>query len=192
MTIWMSSDTHFFHKNIINYSNRPFKSVDHMNWSIVQNFNAAVRPKDTLILTGDVSLGPISESLPFISNLNGYKILVPGNHDRVFSGESDAKRERFWPEYLKVFDEIWPEQTTTKIGGHWVAMSHFPYQGDHTENDRWVEKRPVDNGLPLIHGHIHELRKIDGRMFNVGVDVNGYFPVSQYEIAAWIESLESE
>lgn len=37
MTVWVTSDTHFSHKNIIEYCNRPFKDIYHMNETLVKN-----------------------------------------------------------------------------------------------------------------------------------------------------------
>jgi calcineurin-like phosphoesterase family protein len=187
---WFTSDTHFGHARIIELCNRPFKDVNHMNEIMIERWNNVVKPNDVVYHMGDVALGKIDESLPLVGRLNGHKFLVPGNHDRIFSGESEKKRERFFPEYMKVFQGILPESYSKWIDGPYiVAMSHFPYQGDSQENDRHVDKRPVDNGLPLIHGHIHEKRRIDGRMFNVGVDVNDFRPVHIDTIREWIDSL---
>ena len=164
-----------------------------MNEMMIKNWNETVGPDDTVFHLGDVALGTIAESLPLVGRLNGYKILVPGNHDRIFSGESEKKRERFFPEYRKVFQGINYEIVTIPfdMGDEMieVVLSHFPYRGDSQENDRHVDKRPVDNGLPLIHGHIHDKRRIDGRMFNVGVDVNDFRPVHEETIMEWINTL---
>jgi calcineurin-like phosphoesterase family protein len=189
MTIFFTSDTHFGHARIIELCNRPFRDVQHMNEMLIKNWNDTVGPSDTVYHMGDVALGSIAESLPLVSRLNGYKILVPGNHDRIFSGESDKKRERFLPEYHKVFQAIVPEWATIWFHNRLIDLSHFPYQGDSQENDRHVDKRPVDEGNPLIHGHIHDKRRIEGHMFNVGVDVNDFRPVHENVIKEWIDSL---
>lgn len=195
--VWFTSDTHFSHRNIITLSGRPFVTysnepdIDLHDETLIANFNSVIGKNDLLIHCGDVALGKIAESLPLVGLLNGHKVLIPGNHDRVFSGEKEKMRWRFRDEYLKVFNEVWAEQVTTYIPqlDADVALSHFPYVGDSQENDRHVDKRPVDYGLPLIHGHIHEKRHIDGRMFNVGVDVNGFMPVHHSVLRDWIETL---
>jgi calcineurin-like phosphoesterase family protein len=195
--VWFTSDTHFSHRNIINLSNRPFRlvnqepDVDGHDQTLIQNINACVGPNDLLIHHGDVALGKIADSLPLVGLLNGYKVLIPGNHDRVFSGEKEKMRTRFDSEYRKVFHEIWPESVRTWIPHleSYVVLSHFPYIGDSQENDRHVDKRPVDYGYPLIHGHIHEKRRISGKMFNVGVDVNDFYPVHHSILRDWIKTL---
>jgi calcineurin-like phosphoesterase family protein len=195
--VWFTSDTHFKHRNIVNLSSRPFilpngePDIDLHDQTLIENINACVGKNDLLIHEGDVSLGKIAESLPLVGLLNGHKVLVPGNHDRVFSGEKEKTRIRFDPEYRKVFNEIWPEIVRTYIPqlDCDVILSHFPYHGDSQENDRHVDKRPANSNLPLIHGHIHEARHIEGNMFNVGVDVNDYKPVHHSVIRDWIETL---
>lgn len=183
------SDTHFGHERIISLCNRPFSSVEEMDEVMIERWNAVVKPTDTVIHFGDVALGKIAESLPLVGRLNGHIKLVPGNHDRIFSGEKQAKRDRFMPEYLKVFDEVLPESLQMDVGGFRVVLSHFPYVGDSHGADRHADKRPKDEGLPLIHGHVHDKWKFNGRMFNVGVDVNNFTPVSEDEVVDWLRSL---
>jgi calcineurin-like phosphoesterase family protein len=194
MSRFFVSDTHFGHNNILHLGHgRPFDSIEEHNETLIKNWNRVVKSSDTVYHLGDVALGRITESLPLVARLNGRKKLVPGNHDRIFSGEKEKQIQRFLPEYEKVFDDILAEQTMLNLYGHWDTvwpmMCHFPYSGDSHENDRHADKRPVDEGFPLIHGHIHDKWKINGRMFNVGVDVNNFTPVHEDEIIAWIESL---
>lgn len=189
MARFFTSDTHFGHQRIIELCDRPVSSVDEMNEVMIQRWNSVVKPTDTVYHMGDVALGKIADSLPLVGRLNGKKILVPGNHDRVFSGVKQSHRERFFPEYMKVFDFINAEISSVWIGDKMAIMSHFPYVGDSHGEDRYSEKRPPDNGFPLIHGHVHDEWKHNGRMFNVGVDVNDFHPVHEDEIAEWIEGL---
>ena len=50
---WFTSDVHFFfHKNIIKYSNRPFNDVNHMNDSLINNWNSVVGENDTVYSLG--------------------------------------------------------------------------------------------------------------------------------------------
>ena len=191
MTRFFTSDTHFGHQRIIELCNRPFGSVDEMNEVMIDRWNAVVKPGDTVIHFGDVALGKIAESLPLIGRLNGTKVLIPGNHDRIFSGEKQKQRERFFPEYRKVFNGgIMKEiEMLSFPDGNVVMASHFPYTGDSHGIDRHADKRPADNGLPLIHGHVHDSWKFNGHMVNVGVDVWDFAPVAEDVILDWIETL---
>lgn len=190
--VWASSDHHFNHKNIIRFCNRPFTSLWHMNADMVAGHNAIVAPDDVFLALGDLALGDFEEALDFASQLNGVKYLMPGNHDRVSSAmaKNPEYAERFQTLYEAAGFTVLPETgVTVDIAGRRIALSHYPYIGDHTENDRHAALRPKDDGLPLLHGHIHNTRRIDGRMFNVGVDVNGFTPVSEKQILAFLEGL---
>ncbi|AXG66306.1 phosphoesterase [Streptomyces phage Annadreamy] len=190
MSRFFTSDTHFGHARIIELCNRPFSSVEEMNEVMIERWNSVVKSTDTVIHFGDVALGKIAESLPLIERLNGIKSLIPGNHDRIFSGEKEKQRVRFMEQYEWVFNGgIMPETSRFKIDGKLVIGSHFPYSGDSHGEDRHADKRPSDMGFPLIHGHVHDKWKFNGRMFNVGVDVNNFTPVSEDEVVAWLRSL---
>lgn len=183
MTVFFTSDTHFGHQRIIELSNRPFRDVDHMNASIIYNWNSVVGPRDIVFHLGDVALGKIADSLPLVGQLNGTKFLVDGNHDRTFSENKASHRERFLPEYQKVFDEVMGEEgLSISLNGHKFYLSHFPYSGDSHGEERYTEQRPVDEGMTLIHGHTHEDKKISRSrkgtlQIHVGQDAWSYTPV---------------
>ncbi|AZU97283.1 phosphoesterase [Streptomyces phage Gilson] len=189
MATFFTSDTHFGHERIISLCERPFDSVDEMNETMIERWNETVKQSDTVYHLGDVALGKIAESLPLVGRLNGYKILVPGNHDRIFSGEKEKQRLRFGPEYDKVFQYTLPESFRTSLGGFDVMLSHFPYVGDSHGADRHADKRPKDEGLPIIHGHVHDEWAENGRMFNAGVDVRDFRPVHEDVVVDWLKSL---
>jgi len=190
--IWLRSDDHFDHANIIRYANRPYPHVDAMNSDLIRRHNALVSPGDIVIDLGDLALGTFDKSLACAAALNVRKFLVPGNHDRVsVAGRNKpAYIEKFRSRYENAGYTVLPEAgVTIDIRGHRFALSHYPYVGDHTERDRHVEFRPKDEGLRLLHGHIHTLRRTEGRMFNVGVDVNNFEPVSEETILEWAGAL---
>jgi calcineurin-like phosphoesterase family protein len=164
-----------------------------MNNAILDNFNFLLGPGDTLIHLGDVAMGKIAESLPLMNKIRPgvRKVLVPGNHDRVFSGNKESQRVKFESEYYKVFDEIWAEQRSILIQGIEFILCHFPYEGDSHDEDRYVDKRPVDNGKPLIHGHVHSKEKIVNGQIHVGVDAWNFRPVSENETVDIYNSLAS-
>lgn len=194
MAKFFTSDSHFGHARIIELCNRPFNSVSHMNAELIRRWNEVVAPEDIVFHLGDVALGTFAESIQCVAQLNGYKIMVPGNHDRnssVYEDKRPAFRERFHKAYEEVFQEIRPEHTFDVVGEHQVMLSHYPYFGDSQERDRHVDIRPRDEGLPLIHGHIHNTNRqgvFSRNMYHVGVDVHDYYPVHEDKIVEWIKS----
>ena len=182
-----TSDPHYGHPKIQAYCpGRPQGSLDEMNELLVENWNAVVGPRDTVWVLGDVAMGNRDETLQYVERLNGHKLLVAGNHDKCWAGN---RKVGDWPQrYLDAgFEEI-HTSTEMTVAGRPVLLHHFPYAGDHTETDRYVEHRPVDRGRRLLHGHVHDRWQVNGRMINVGVDVHSFFPVSEEEIAALIEN----
>lgn len=188
--IFFTSDTHFGHANIIKYCDRPFRDTDHMDEVIIQRWNEVVSPNDVVYHLGDIALGQIATSLPKVARLNGYKIAVLGNHDRPFMRRDKDDRNDWWDRYEQVFQQVihW-EGTLVQVGPllDTVKVSHFPYTGDHTPEDRHVEDRPFDMGIPLVHGHTHTTDRLtfssEGTpQVHVGQDAWSFTPVSEDQI----------
>lgn len=191
MTTFFTSDTHFGHARIIELCNRPFEDVDHMNSEIVRRWNEVVSPTDSVVHLGDVALGPIDKSLEVVSRLNGYKVLVNGNHDRPFMNRGKKRFEEWHARYSEVFEEVTTSTAQIEIlaNGAVVLVSHFPYDGDSHGEDRYSEDRPLDMGRTLLHGHTHLDNKVSRSnrgtlQIHVGQDAWGYRPVSEHEIVA--------
>ena len=149
------SDLHLGHENIIKYENRPFGDCEYMKNEIVKRWNNAVSKHDMVFVLGDVAFG--KENLDAISDLNGRKILVIGNHD-TFSPKIyiDAGFESVseWPIILDDF----------------YICSHAPIY--------------LCNSMPYanIHGHIHGKQMVGGAYFNVSVEQINYTPINFDEI----------
>lgn len=193
---FVTSDQHVSHVNIARLADRPFDnsvSTTKMDEALIARWNEVVSPEDNVLVLGDVALGKIDLSLPKWKRFNGTKFLVPGNHDRVSSIETVARRERFTPMYEAVGFIILPEIVTLHVTVHGktteVLASHYPYRGDSQEKERHTELRPVDHGLCLLHGHTHAKVAVKGefpRQFHVGVDAHDYTPVAASIITEWV------
>ena len=86
--VYLIADTYFNHENIIDYCNRPFKTVKEMNDYIISKWNSVVKENDLVIHLGDFGFGG-KECLGEINKkLNGIKILIKGNHDYSISDNS--------------------------------------------------------------------------------------------------------
>jgi calcineurin-like phosphoesterase family protein len=204
--IFFTSDLHLGHERIIELCGRPYGSVGEMNMGIVENINATVSSRHSLVILGDVLLGKIEESLKLLKEIRAKRVLIlPGNHDRfsLAYGHHGAletqrvKRQLWISEYegvrrnrsLHCVEDRVRSAWSTTISGRRVLLSHYPYVGDsQPERDRHRHLRPVDTGLPLVHGHVHTRWRENGRMLNVGVDVNRFKPVAESEVAEWLAS----
>ncbi len=83
MKIFITADHHFHHKNIIEYCNRPFKTVEEMDKVMVEKWNKKVGKDDLVIHLGDFALGTKEKVKETREKLNGTIILIKGNHDKV-------------------------------------------------------------------------------------------------------------
>ena len=162
MAIWFTSDTHFHHTNVIEYSNRPFRSLDgrllvwQMNKALIDNWNSVVAPEDTIYHLGDFAMGPKNLVAPVLKQLNGHKILIKGNHDRSCQFMIQHGFQEAYGELDIVVDDIK------------LYLHHQPIIGQYWQ---WTSKYH-------LHGHVHQAYKRRGRLINVGVDVWGYKPQS--------------
>ena len=55
MRVFLTSDTHFGHSNVIKYCNRPFQDRDEMDKAIIKNWNETVTSEDKVFHLGDFS-----------------------------------------------------------------------------------------------------------------------------------------
>lgn len=84
---WYIADTHFGHIAILKMQQRPFKDVEEMNNTIINNINAVVRNEnnDKLYFLGDLShhIKP-EETIKLLNRIKcRQKYLVIGNHDKA-------------------------------------------------------------------------------------------------------------
>lgn len=167
--IWLVSDTHFCHKNIIQYCNRPFKDVDEMDEALVHNWNKVVKPQDKVYHLGDVYMGgPHRDRInSILFNLNGHKRLILGNHD---NGKDQILHKHF--EKIDVW-RMFPE-----FG---LLLTHVPV---HSSSLRPNPLSTKGNSYDLlnIHGHIHQNKSPDGPYQCVCVEQINYTPVNIEEL----------
>lgn len=59
--IYFIADTHFNHRNIIEYCNRPFKDTNEMNEYIIQKWNSVVKEEGKINVFGHIHDKPLDE-----------------------------------------------------------------------------------------------------------------------------------
>jgi len=149
--IFLASDLHLDHRNIIKYCKRPFKSVKHMNSVLVRNWNSVVKKNDVVYFLGDLAYGRGSRNTDYwFRRLNGKKVFIKGNHDR-------SRRIKFY------------KNLVLKYRGYSFLLTHYPqiksWRGwiihGHTHNHK---------GYPLLN------RK--RKRINVSCELTKYKPIN--------------
>lgn len=186
MKTWYTADLHFGHVNICSHvpARREYlgltetADVNDMNDALVALWNDTVDPSDTVWVVGDMCMGKVPETIENVGRLNGTKYLVLGNHDRPHpvATKSIEKRAEWEHLYGQYFEDM-VLSTTLDFDGLQIEVNHFPFPGnDHVtggeryNSDSISQWSPVDDGQILVHGHVHDLFKTRGRMFNLGLD----------------------
>lgn len=155
--IWVISDTHFNHNNIIKYCDRPFSSSEEMDWHMVEKWNGVVKENDHVYHLGDVYMGASKGYIEnILTKLNGKKRLILGNHD---NGKDQI--------LLRHFEKIMLWRNFDK-----VVLTHIPLR---------LESIPGGNRVN-VHGHIHNNPSPAGPYKNISVEQINYTPINLDEI----------
>lgn len=168
---FFTSDLHFGHKNVVEFCERPWPDVEAMNNGLIERWNSVVGYNDDVFCLGDMFFCGTIKAKEYMSRLNGLKYLVQGNHDW---GKVKIHRANEFG-----FEWVQRHQHCIRIGNEDVILHHFPYEDDHTEEKRFLDERPINNGAWLLHGHVHRLWKVKNNQINVGVDVWDWKPIPE-------------
>jgi calcineurin-like phosphoesterase family protein len=157
MTRWFTADQHFGHENILDYCKRPFDRVGQMDRAIILKYREVVKPEDTVYFLGDLTIkspGYYGYISHIVEQLPGTKILVIGNHDKFD-----------WMKYHEMgFQSV---HTILDIGKY--ILCHDPAFATYKDRN-------------FLCGHTHTLFLKVRNCYNVGVDVNNFYPVSEEEV----------
>lgn len=82
--VFITSDTHFSHKNILVYEAeyRPFKDRVDMDEQLIARWNSVVGKDDVVFHLGDFAFASANKIRKYVERLNGRIYLLLGNHDR--------------------------------------------------------------------------------------------------------------
>lgn len=184
MTTWFTSDQHFGHARIIEYTKRPFNSVEDMDSAMIQHWNERVKPDDVVYHLGDFTLSGYKGFEYYLSKLNGTVFFVPGGHDeRWISGYTKIGTDRKFTVLCSLF--------STKVRNVDLVLCHYPM----------ISWEKSTHGSYLLHGHSHGGIGCIGRShegsgapsgyrMDVGVDCNNFYPVSITDILNRIDAYE--
>lgn len=160
--VFLVSDTHFGHHNMLKFTNpdgtrvRPFwENADDMNADMIQRWNSVVGANDKVYHLGDVVIN--RKYLHIMSQLNGKKVLIKGNHD-IFK----------ITDYLEHFYDIRSYHTLANK----LILSHIP-----------IHPMEISRFKFNVHGHLHEKIVMDEngsqhpKYFSVCVEKINYTPI---------------
>jgi len=174
---WITSDLHFFHNDTCGEDSflptrRFYKSesvsektqdnklkiVAAMNKHLVEQHNKVVLPEDVVYILGDLALNTSpKEVFDILCQLNGYLIIVKGNHDSSKLMKYIEKHNFEVNGRMKF--ETYDVGLILKRYDCVVHLTHY-----------MLSLGKPDSNLKNLHGHIHEKRSQLKNTLNIGVD----------------------
>lgn len=173
--IFFTSDTHFCHNNIIKFCKRPYKNTTEMDDDLIKKWNEKVHTDGIVFHLGDFCFAGSDKWFNIRHKLNGHIYLIRGNHD-------DHNMSQVME---KLFDGVY-YQMRLQIEDNTIYLNHYPFlcfAGTY---------RSKPNVWQLF-GHVHSGPNSNGQddkrlqylfptQYDVGVDNNGYYPISYEEV----------
>lgn len=167
--IFLISDMHLFHRNIIEYAGRP----DYWQEMLIRNWNQVVTKDDIVLHLGDLTFGNKEMTKKVIDQLPGRIFNLKGNHDR---------------KGVKWFDDV----------GVTLIKNPFIVDCPEDGIKFYFSHRPQCDVPPYtvsIAGHVHEkgdfIYESKKRVhINVSVEKTDYRPIRLSSLMLHVESLQ--
>jgi calcineurin-like phosphoesterase family protein len=165
MAIFFTSDTHYWHKNIIEFSKRPYGSLEQMHAGLIKNWNEVVSHEDTVYHLGDVSFSGRGNTMMILGQLKGHIKFIRGNHDKKSFARPGLDED------LGTYHELTHQSKK-------IILCHFPL----------LTWNKASHGSWMLHGHCHgslDKTNLATTRLDVGVDgIASYYPLSFDNVAA--------
>lgn len=158
--IWFSSDQHYFHKRILEFTKRPYNTVEEMNEAFIEWNNNNVKDNDEVWNLGDFSFGDLDQTVSVLERLKGNQHLILGNHCSIVRKNRSV--------ISKYFHSI-QDMRELKVGNKKIILCHYPMRSWNSSN----------YGAFMLHGHTHGALEPYGRSVDVGIDSE--FITGRYE-----------
>ncbi len=164
--VFITSDTHFGHNNIIKYEHRDTKlninTIEEHDNKLIENWNRVVKSGDLVLILGDFSFHKAVKTSEILTQLNGDKVLIEGNHDCIYLEDKNFDKS--------LFKAIYDYKETTYKGVKLVLMHYMLQTFKHKDKDI--------NPYVQLFGHIHSVPyTVPRHSYNVGADINNYTPI---------------
>lgn len=165
---FVSSDLHFNHKNIIQYTNRPW-TFEEQTEELITRWNSRVGLMDEVYHLGDFAFikhGESGKLVDIIKQLNGRIHFLLGNHDdrKTFADacRMDGMKHVEW---VRDYAEI-------RDGRNKVVLCHYPLAiWNRSHHGSW-----------MLHGHCHGSYQGQGKILDCGIDNH-----PEFQVFAWDE-----
>lgn len=186
MTTWYISDNHWHHKNVLEFEDRPYETVEELNEGMITTWNKYIKPDDLVHCLGDFCFGGYDKWVSILEQLNGNIVLYKGNHDKSKVIKRLLK-EGYFQAIHTVGDsfKVRSPKTNTK---YILTLTHYPME---------IGNRPR---LFNVSGHIHSEPSTYLNQLNVGCDSPTPFiknrefsqPISEEELIEYMDYISPE
>lgn len=175
MAVFFTSDLHLGHESILSMRTQ-FKDIDEHDNFLIKKWNKKVKRKDEVYILGDLCFRSKVCVSDYVSQMNGKKHLIVGNHDGHWMRKVNNMSEYF---------ETVTHLKTMKFEKKQITLCHYPML-------EWPGSRYIESETSfLIHGHVHGerdsvifdyIKRYQPHAFNAGVDINDFEPVTFEEL----------
>lgn len=164
--IYIISDHHFYHSNIIHYEREEFSDVLQMNEHIITEHNSVINDNDIVIFLGDFSFRKTAIK-DILSRMNGHKYLLLGNHDQqdLIRSYGSLGFEGIFTNPVKINDDFLSHQPLT------LSSEDVPV------NFKILVKEFSNSTGINYHGHIHTKDSGENPFVNVCCEARNYKPL---------------
>ena len=155
--VYLISDLHFDHANIIRFCDRPFPNTEIMNNVMVKNWTDTVKFNDKVFFLGDMTHGRGRRPIDFwLPKLTGNIFFIRGNHDTDIITKA----------------KVIPTNYGIRYKGREFLLAHDPYRPDGF--DGWLIHGDKHNNDLDRYSLVNPARKTS----NISAEVIDYTPLS--------------
>lgn len=152
-----TSDLHFFHKNIFNFTSRDTNIIEHNDW-VINKCNSKIKNDSIVYHLGDMFFKCTNEeAVEVMKKLNGTWLFILGNHDNkdkintiinTVNKETNSNH-KIVGEYAKILVKMTTPELNIKKQ---IILCHYPIE-------EWDSSH---YGSIMLHGHTHGKKELHG------------------------------
>ena len=180
--IYFTSDWHFFHDRILEFHPKRKElfgtDMKEVTDKMINLWNSTISKKDTVYILGDLAFGTVEQKRKLFNRLNGNKVLILGNHDKI-----SMEQKSFFNHITQIENQTFKKSSIPELSNNLeIIMCHFPLH-------RWEH---CDKASIMLHGHSHGKVDLDNNKLNiednlVRIDVGLDGHLANYKLISIIE-----